>query len=126
MHIPGVQYRPPDNSDTFYSRISEAFKIVLGINDKVPKVETLGKGERIAYASDSGNIVCSVYYKNDGIIEVNGNSDFAVSYTDLNAQLQLLVSAINAALGTKANGSGTPGTLTLDLTAAKVNTVKLP
>lgn len=59
-------------------------------------------------------------------LELNGNSDFAVSHTDLNLALQGLVTAINTTFATKLDGGGTLGTLTLDLTSAKVDTVKLP
>jgi hypothetical protein len=43
----------------------------------------------------------------------------------LNAQLQSLVSAINAALATKRDGSGAAGSLSLDLSSAEVPEVKL-
>ena len=64
--------------------------------------------------------------KTDGNVEINGNADNAVSYTDLDTALQGLVSAINAALATKLDGAGSAGALTLDLSASKVDTVLLP
>ena len=75
MHIPGVQYVPPVNSDTLYSRISSAFKIALGIDDKVPKLENLSPGERKAYGSKDGAIVCSIWYKDDGTIQIDTDKD---------------------------------------------------
>ena len=64
--------------------------------------------------------------KTDGNVEINGNADNAVSYTDLDTALQGLVTAINAALATKLDGAGSAGALTLDLSASKVDTVLLP
>lgn len=61
-----------------------------------------------------------------GIISINGDTDFAVSWTDLNTALQTLVTNINAVLATKKDEAGTAGTLSLDLLAAKSLTVKLP
>ena len=62
----------------------------------------------------------------NGNVEINGDADNAVSYTDLDTALQGLVTATNAALATKLDGAGSPGALALDLSAAKVDTVKLP
>ena len=64
--------------------------------------------------------------KTDGNVEINGNADNAVSYTDLDTALQGLVTAINAALATKLDGAGSAGALALDLSASKVDTVLLP
>lgn len=59
----------------------------------------------------------------DGI-ELNGNSKTFVTYAALNTALQGLVLAINTALGTKESGSSSPGTLSLDISAAETTTVK--
>jgi len=59
-------------------------------------------------------------------LEINGNTDYAVSWTDLNTALQLLVTTINAKFLTKTDGVGSPGGLSLDISSAKVEGVKLP
>ena len=59
----------------------------------------------------------------DGI-ELNGNSKTFVTYAALNTALQGLVLEINTALGTKESGSSSPGTLSLDISAAETTTVK--
>jgi hypothetical protein len=61
-----------------------------------------------------------------GDIELNGNADYAVSWTDLNTILQALITSINALFATKLDGSGTAGTLILDLSPARVDNVRLP
>jgi len=84
-------------------------------------------GEKIIYSRDSnGDVQSTIYLKSDGTIEINGNADFAVSWTDLNSALQSLVTAINARFATKADAAGAAGTLTLNLANAKVTGVKLP
>lgn len=58
-------------------------------------------------------------------IELGATTGQATEYTALNTALQAFVIAVNAALGAKANGSGTPGALVLDISAAKKDTVTL-
>jgi len=84
-------------------------------------------GEKKLYSRDSnGDIQGYIYIKSDGTIEINGNADFAVSYNDLNTVLQSFKTSINALFSTKLDGGGSPGTLTINLSSAKVNEVKLP
>lgn len=75
---------------------------------------------------DTGAEKSYIYPKKDGTLEINGNADFAVSWTDLNTQMQLLITAINGAFASKLNGTGSAGGLTLDLSSAKNLKVKLP
>lgn len=63
---------------------------------------------------------------NNSKVELNGSDDNAVSWTDLNTALQTLVSSINTALGTKQDFVGTPGALSLDLSSAKIASIKVP
>lgn len=97
------------------------------ISGVICKSQGADPGERILYSRDSsGNIQATIKLLGDGVIEINGSADYAVSWTDLNTALQSLITAINAAFATKLNGSGSPGTLTLDISSAKVEEVKLP
>lgn len=57
-------------------------------------------------------------------IHLNGDSKSLVTYADLNTALQTLVSGINAALATKLAGASSPGTLTIDISAAEASTIK--
>ena len=75
---------------------------------------------------DSGAEKTFMYLKKDGTLELNGNADFAVSWTDLNTVMQLFVTAINGAFASKLDGGGTNPAITLDLTSAKNLKVKLP
>ena len=101
-----------------------ANKIAI-INDSVIE-STVLNGEKKIYSQDAGVIKSTIYLKKDGIIEINGNTDFAVRWTTLNSVLQTLVGAINTAFAAKLDGGGSSPALTLDLSTAKVDTVKLP
>lgn len=59
----------------------------------------------------------------DGI-ELNGSTKEFVTHAELNTALQTFVSALNTALASKENGSASPGTLTIDISAAKTTTIK--
>lgn len=84
MHFPGVQYNPPVKSTGFIARVSEAFKFMVGINDNVPKLENLNPGERKAYGSKDGAIVCSLWYKDNGTIQIDTDKDLDVNATKVN------------------------------------------
>lgn len=76
--------------------------------------------------------VSNIMVKASGSVELQGNGNSAVAYAPLNTQMQDLVSQIQAELVkiqtgiVGAGGSYTPGTLSLDLTSAEVDNVKLP
>ena len=57
-------------------------------------------------------------------IQLNGSSKEFVTHAELDTALQSMVTAINAALATKKDEPGSPGTVTLDISAAKTTTVK--
>lgn len=121
----GFESRPPIGSKVAVVEIGNAYKLAVAEDDNVLN-STLGAGETIVYSSESSVVKAFVKFLNTGILEINGDADFAVRYNELNTKLQLLVTAINTALGTKADGTGTAGSLTLDISTAKVNEVKLP
>lgn len=67
----------------------------------------------------SGNI------KIDGAaIQLNGSSKLLVTHAELDTALQSMVTAINGALATKKDEPGSPGSVTVDISAAKTTTVK--
>lgn len=122
---PGQDENPTNGSKVFIIQISESYKIAIGVDDGIePGAAT---GEKWLYSLDDDGVVQALMkLLKSGIIEVNGNSDFAVRFAALDTALQLLVTQINAVLATKADASGAAGGLTLDISAAKVNGVKLP
>jgi len=106
--------------------ISESYQIGVGVSDDLtPEVSA---GEREIYSVDDPVTTKKARLKFDknGNLILNSGSNHAVQYEAMNTKLQALVTAINAVLATKANGSGSAGTLTLDLSTAEVLSVKLP
>ena len=125
VSLPGQDENPIDGSRVFILEVGESYKIAIAVDDGVtPAMET---GEKRLYSvSDAGDIQAELKILKTGIIEINGDADFAVRFTALETQMQLLVTAINAAFATKLNGSGAAGGIVLDLSTAKVDEVKLP
>jgi phage gp45-like len=86
------------------------------------------KGETIIYSYGSGGVVlASAKFGKDGKVVINEGSKSAVSHAELNTALQAMAAAINANLALKLDGTGqTPGTVTVDISAAEVEDVLLP
>ena len=78
LHIPGFQYRPAAISRSFVDRITDAWKICLGIDDFITK-ETLLEGERLLYSDSSGAIVAKIHLKADGSIDIVTTSSVNVT-----------------------------------------------
>lgn len=84
-------------------------------------------GEIRLFARDDSAVEKTfVYLKKDGVLELNGNADFAVSWTDLNTILQAYNTALMGAFTSKLDGTGTNPLIVLDLSSAKNLKVKLP
>lgn len=88
-------------------------------------------GEIRLYSTDSdGNEQTFLWLKNDGTIEVAGNADNAVRYSELNNAKQQFVALLQTELGLIqagiAGGSYTPTTLQFDISASKINEIKTP
>ena len=125
LYAPGGQdVNPPDGSRVVIIEIAPTYKIAIVADDGIEP--SMLDGEQKLYATDGISILSFINLLTDGNIELNGNADFAVRFAALNTALQTFVIAINAVLATKADASGTPGALTLDITGAKVNEVKVP
>ncbi len=121
----GIIANPAKTTKQVRIRIGSLDILISSLNYKVPLPDNPGDSK--TYSTDAdGNEAATIKHLADGTIEINGNADNAVSWTDLNTALQGLVTAINANFGTKLDGAGTPGILTLGLTGARVDGVKLP
>jgi hypothetical protein len=71
---------------------------------------------------DAGNV--AITPASGAEVKVSGDTKSFVTYAELNTALQTMVGAFNAALGNKTDGSGTPGAVTLDISASETTTVK--
>lgn len=125
VSLPGQDENPIDGSRVFILEVGDSYKIAIAVDDGVTPAMATGE-KRLYSVSDAGVIQAFINILKSGIIEVNGDADFAVRFTALEAQMQIMVTAINATFATKLNGSGTAGAVVLDLSTAKVDEVKLP
>lgn len=100
-------------------------------------------GESKVYSTDvDGNEKATLKMKADGIAELNGDADNAVSFADLQAALNSFKTSIDMAIasgitghthsgvttgpGVSGPGAGAATPVAIDISAAKVNEVKLP
>ena len=116
---------PPNNSKVVILKVSENFKIAIANSDNIEPV--MGQGEKKIY-SQSGNIIKAfINWLNDGILELNGNNDFAVRFNALKTGFDLLVSNFNAHVHTETGGTTSAPTVpsTADIDSSKVNEVKI-
>lgn len=118
-----------DNGPVIGSRViildlGPAWKIAIAVDDGL--TPSVGAGEKKIYSLDGAVIQAFMTLFASGIIHINGDDDFAVRFNALDTALQTLVGSINTVLSTKLDGGGTAGTLSLDISPAKVDTVKLP
>jgi len=94
-------------------------------DDLAPEVDP---GEKEIYSTDNpatGKQARTLWDAAGNVVH-NQGAKSAVSFADLDTALQLLVTAINAALATKLDGAGGAGALTLDISLAESATVKIP
>lgn len=59
-----------------------------------------------------------------GIINLSGNTKNLVTHAELATALNTFVTALNVALGTKSDGTGSPGTLSININPASATKVK--
>ena len=101
--------------DIKYFKLANGVSIALNSNQNECTITT---GDAEIFIDSSGNIKI-----NGTQIQLNGATKSFVTWVELNTQLQLLIVAINALFATKLNGSGSSGTLLLDISSAQTTTV---
>lgn len=97
----------------------------------VGKNQEAKPGESRMFSTDvDGNLQTFIFLKDDGTIEIGGDADNMIRYAPFNSELQNFKNQIQAELAlisagiAAAGGSYTPGILTLDLSASKIDEVK--
>lgn len=121
VSLPGQDENPINGSKVYIATVSESYKVAFAADDGVtPDMNT---GEKRLYSlDDNGVIQAFIKLLKSGIIEVNGNADFAVKFDALDTALQAMLTALNADIVV----AGGAGSTTLDISGAKVDEVKLP
>ena len=120
----GNDTNPAIGSRIKVETISRGYQIgTNSTDDLTPEVDS---GEKELYSTDGSSKKARLKLNLDSEIELNGNADYAVSYNDLNTILTQLVADINTIFVTAADGAVYGGGLTIDLSTAKVDKVRLP
>lgn len=103
---------------------NDSESLIIGYITKITN-ET-DEGETLVYSMDSsGTIKGTIFLKDDGTIEVNGNTDNLVKYTGLNTPLQTFVTNLNSKLSVAFTALGyTWMPELLNISTAKCNTIK--
>jgi phage gp45-like len=124
----GQESNPPIDSEVIVISLTASYKIGIALNDSIEP--TMAEGEKKIYATDAGAIVSFINFLNTGIIELNGNTNFAVKFNELETAFNSLKNTVDTHVHSGVTtGPGTSGPLvtpsTADITPAKSTTVKL-
>ncbi|MGD9157305.1 MAG: hypothetical protein PVG39_02770 [Desulfobacteraceae bacterium] len=120
----GEDTNPAIGSRVYVISAAAGYQIAISSTDDLtPEVDS---GEKELYSTNGSSKLARLKLNLDSEIELNGNADYAVSWTDLESILQQLVTDINTIFVTAADGAVYGGGLTIDLSAAKVDKVRLP
>ena len=94
---PGIEINPALGERLVVSRINNSDSYLLNIAGLSEKVTPdTNPGERRFFSVDElGNLSSFLKLKNNGILELNGNTDFAVKYTQLETAFNLLKTDFN-------------------------------
>ena len=155
----GTESNPPTGSRVLIMKVGEAWKLTSSVKDSTD-LELNGKiGAKQVYSTDEpgteriatvtldndGAITLqntggsSIILQPDGNIEINGNTDTAVAFTDMKAAFDELRTEVNAFVsvfnshthpGDSGGTTGTPNSsatdAAADMSGAEVPTVKVP
>lgn len=125
---------PAIGSRVIIAELGPAWKIGIAESDSIdPEVED---GEGHFYSQDSNEIKAWIKLLKTGIIEINGNTDFAVRFSVLESGFNQLKSDFNSFLthvhsgvttGAGVSGPPTPPVVpsTADISGAKIDEVKV-
>ncbi len=130
MTFAGMQIVPPENSIVTVVKAGNAWKIAPSQNDGIDFDSSLDEGESKIYSSDGGVEKAFIKLLKTGIIELNGNNDFAVRFSDLKSGFDTLKSDFNTFLVHVHGASGTPPVppavpSTASIDSSKVSEVKI-
>lgn len=126
---------PAIGSRVIITQLGPSWKIGIAESDEIdPEVQD---GEVHHYSQDAGTIKAFIKLLKSGIIELNGNTDFAVRFTALETGFNQLKADFNAFLthvhSGVTTGGGTSGPTippvtpsTASIAGAKVDEVKVP
>lgn len=129
---------PPIDSRVLITSVGSAYKIAVAVDDGI--TPSMAEGERKIYSIDAGAIAAFINFLNTGILELNGNADFAVRYGQLQTAFDELKADFNnfittvynlhshptAPTGPVSTPSVTGSSSAADITGAKIEEIKVP
>lgn len=134
----GFISNPPAGTKGVRIRIGSVDIIIAAFNYKIPLPDNPGDTKLFSTDAD-GNEQATLILLDDGTIEINGNADNAVSFQDLKTAMDNFKASIDSATAgsitghthvetgaTTAPGVGAAPPVTVDISASKVDGVKLP
>lgn len=126
----GEDNNPVNGSQVLIIDMGSAFKVAIAAEDGI--TPSMNPGEKKIYSVSGAAIAAFINFLASGILEINGNSDFAVAFNDLKIAFDQLKSDFDNHTHLYTPGAGTPTQTgippasTADIDPAKVDTVKLP
>lgn len=145
MQLAGFESNPPVGTKHLTVNLGGGWKQSFAENDGVAPDATLEPGESKVYSSDGGTVKAFIILRKDGTIELNGTGDFAVRFNELQTGFDKLKDDVNSQISTfdahihdttATVGTGPPGVIspttttgtpsTADISAAKIDTIKVP
>ena len=123
---PGILANPGDGTRTIVIPVGHGrYSVCIGGHNYALNI-SVSKGGTVIYSTtpDGQTLKSKIELKPDGTIELNGSSKKFVTHTELNTALQTFITALNIVIGTKLDGVGSPGVLSLDITSAATSTLK--
>ena len=138
MSPPGEDSNPPDGAKVLIIDVGRAYKIAIAADDNISP--SMAEGEKKLYSISEGSIAAFINFLSSGIVEINGNDDFAVRYNELETGFNQLKADFNNFVTSVFNAHNHPtapngpvstpsvsgSSSAADISAAKVDEVKLP
>lgn len=124
-HNPGISSGPTKSDRIIEVSAGSGVRVAIAAHNYRIEVEVID-GETIIYSTNTaGDTVKSVIkLDNAGNIDLNGDGKKFVTHAELDTALQAFITALNINIGTKLDGAGTPGTASLDISAAETTTIR--
>ena len=137
MSAAGEDVDPPVDSRVLIIDVGAAYKIAIAADDGIEP--SMDEGEKKIYSIDGGAISAFINFLNTGVLELNGNADFAVRFNELKSAFDELVTDFNnlvtvhdthmhptAATGPPSLPTVTGTSSAADMSAAKIDEIKVP
>ena len=125
----GSDANPPANLRAIYLRTgTKGDTVVVGFIN-VDQLAEVGENRQFS-TDENGNLIFETRMRNDGTFEIGGSVDNLIRFAKLDTEMQALAASINTELAkiatgiTGVGGAYVPGTITINISAAKIDELK--